>query len=151
MFEKDKHGNFESSFQGVQITIVHGIFLLLPTLDLLRPAIQFALLSSLNCLSILPAASLRWAASLAWGEMTPTREMRHWAWARTMQVLRSRLYWLTMTLSCPSNSGLPVDLHRWSTLLSAQIWTSWWRSLLQSPQAPATRHSRSPKPWSLAT
>ena len=34
MFERDKHGNFESSFQGVQITIVHGIFLLLPTLDL---------------------------------------------------------------------------------------------------------------------
>ena len=34
MFEKDKHGNFESSFQGVQITIVHGIFLLLLTLDL---------------------------------------------------------------------------------------------------------------------
>ena len=39
----------------MQITTVIGIFLLLPTL----PAIQFTLLSSLNCVSVLPATSLR--------------------------------------------------------------------------------------------
>ena len=54
-------------------------------------------------------------------------------------------------MSCPSTSGLPVDRQRCSTLNSTQIWTRLWRSLLQSPHAPATRHSRSPKPWSLAT
>ena len=74
--------------------------------------------------------------------MTPTWERMLWVWARIMQVLSSRLYWLTMTLSCPSNSSLLVDLQRWSTLLSAQILSSWWGSLLQSPQAPAMRHSR---------
>ena len=116
-----------------------------------RLAIQLALLSSFNCLSSLPATSLRRAASLAWGEITPTREIRHWACALAMQVLSNLLYWLTMTLNCPSSSGLPVERQRCSTLLSAQIWTKLWRSLLQSPQAPATKHSRSPKPWSLAT
>ena len=42
-----------------------------------RLAIQLALLSSLNCLSNLPATSLLRAASLACGEMTPIRESRH--------------------------------------------------------------------------
>ena len=40
-------------------------------------AIQLALLSSLNCLSNLPATSLLQAASLACREMTPIREIRH--------------------------------------------------------------------------
>ena len=114
-------------------------------------AIQLALLSSFNCLSNLPATSRLRAASLAWGDITPIREIRHWACALTMQVLSNLLYWLTITLSCPSSSGLPVERQRCSTLLSAQIWTRLWRSLLQSPHAPATRHSRSPKLWSLAT
>ena len=85
-----------------------------------RLAIQLALLSSFNCLSSLPATSLRRAASLAWGEITPTREIRHWACALAMQVLSNLLYWLTMTLNCPSSSGLPVERQRCSTLLSAQ-------------------------------
>ena len=42
-----------------------------------RLAIQLALLSSLNCLSNLPATSLLRAASLACGEMTPIWESRH--------------------------------------------------------------------------
>ena len=42
-------------------------------------AIQLALLSSFNCLSNLPATSRLRAASLAWGDITPIREIRHWA------------------------------------------------------------------------
>ena len=82
-------------------------------------AIQLALLSSLNCLSNLPATSRLRAASLAWGDITPIREIRHWACALTMQVLSNLLYWLTITLSCPSSSGLPVERQMCSTLLSA--------------------------------
>ena len=84
-------------------------------------AIQLALLSSFNCLSNLPATSRLRAASLAWGDITPIREIRHWACALTMQVLSNLLYWLTITLSCPSSSGLPVERQMCSTLLSAQI------------------------------
>ena len=82
-------------------------------------AIQLALLSSFNCLSNLPATSRLRAASLAWGDITPIREIRHWACALTMQVLSNLLYWLTITLSCPSSSGLPVERQMCSTLLSA--------------------------------
>ena len=42
-----------------------------------RLAIQLALLSSLNCLSNMPATSLLRAVSLACGEMTLIREIRH--------------------------------------------------------------------------
>ena len=63
-----------------------------------------------------------------------------------MQVLNSLLYWPTITLSCPSNSGCPVDRQRCSTLLSAQIWIKLWRSFEQSPHAPANKHISSPKP-----
>ena len=82
-------------------------------------AIQLAFLSSFNCLSNLPATSRLRAASLAWGDITPIREIRHWACALTMQVLSNLLYWLTITLSCPSSSGLPVERQMCSTLLSA--------------------------------
>ena len=81
--------------------------------------------------------------SLACGEITPTLGRKHWACAPTIQELQSLLYWLTITLSCPSNSGRPVDRHRCSTRLSAQVWTRLCRSAEQSPNAPTTKYKRS--------
>ena len=40
---------------------------------------------------------LLFAASLACIETTPTLESKHWAWARTMVVLRNLPYWITTT------------------------------------------------------
>ena len=57
-----------------------------------RLAIHWACRSFLNSRSSRPATSLLWAATLASGEITPILEIRHWAWARTMQALRSLLY-----------------------------------------------------------
>ena len=102
----------------------------------LRLAIHWARRSSLSSLSTLPETSRLLAASLACGEITPTLEIRHWACALTIQVLRSLLYCPTITLNWPSISGLPVDRQRCPTLISAQVWISEWRSVEQSPQAP---------------
>ena len=83
----------------------------------LRLAIQWALLSSLSSLSILPATSRLLAASLACGVITPTLEMRHWACALTIVVLKSLLYWLVMTLNCSRTAevlhfALSADLNQ---------------------------------------
>ena len=64
----------------------------------LRLAIHCAFLSSLHCLSNRPVASRLLAAPLAAGETTPTREIRHWALARTTHVLTLLRYWLMIKL-----------------------------------------------------
>ena len=51
-----------------------------------RLAIQLALLSSFNCLSSLPATSLRRAASLAWGEIIEAVSARSRQARRTLQI-----------------------------------------------------------------
>ena len=104
----------------------------------LRLAIHWAFLSSLHCLSTLPCTSLLWAAPLAAGEMTPTREIKHWAFALTTQVLTLLRYWLMMSLSYPSISWHPVEWQRCSTLLSAQLCRREWRCFELSAPAPAT-------------
>ena len=51
-----------------------------------RLSIQLALLSSFNCLSNLPATSLRRAASLAWGEIIEAVSARSRQARRTLQI-----------------------------------------------------------------
>ena len=101
----------------------------------LRPSCHLSPLPCLPCL---------------WRDHSYPLESKHWAWACTMQELKSLLYWLTFALNCPSSSGRPVDRHRCSNRLSAHVWTRVWRSAEQSPHALTTKHKRSPNPCNLA-
>ena len=94
-----------------------------PTWSFLRlangklPSTELAERSSRSSLSSRLATSRLLAATLASEEITPILEIRHWAWARTMQGLRSLLYCPVTTPNLDATSGLPIRkasfLARW--------------------------------------